>query len=269
VDRLERALRAPRDQNRLSLVPFLTAGYPDPTTSLELLRAIDDAGVEAIELGIPFSDPLADGPTIQRTTQIALERGMTVAGVLELVARFRTTSDTPLVVMTYTNPILRFGADRFAAAAVAAGIEGILMTDLPPDELPEVWSAFGDAGLGRVQLVAPTTDPERVARVARAASGFVYCVSRTGVTGRGRGFAANLAEQIRRVRAATDLPVLVGFGVRRPEDVTAAGRHADGVVVGAAVLERVLEADAIPDGISHAARLVRELSPALTRGGRA
>jgi len=265
-DRLTRALGEAAAANRLSLVPFVTAGFPTPDTTLDLLRALDDAGADAIEVGIPFSDPIADGPTIQRTSQISLDHGMTVRRVLDLVAAFRSTSGTPVVLMTYVNPILRYGVDEFSRDAVRSGAEAILGTDLPPDESPDVWSAVRAAGLATIQLIAPTTSLSRIPAIASAASGFVYCVSRTGVTGRGASFATNLDTQVGRVRDACELPVLVGFGVRRPEDVENVKGFADGVVVGTAVLECVLTATTTEVGIADASALLRSLAGSLDKG---
>jgi tryptophan synthase alpha chain len=250
---------------RLSLVPFTTAGFPDSRRSLDLLRALDEGGADALELGVPFSDPLADGPTIQRTSQIALDGGTTLRSVLELVRRFREGSATPIVLMSYANPIHAYGIARFATDAVEAGVEGVLVTDLPPDERPEDWQALTEAGLARIQLVAPTTAASRLDTVTAAATGFVYCVSRTGVTGKGRRFADNLADQMARVRATTSLPLLVGFGVREPQDVRALAPHADGVVVGAAVLEEVLDASDPDLGCRRAGELVARLAAALDK----
>lgn len=266
--RLSGALAAAADAGRLALVPFATAGFPDLDRSLELLRALDEGGADALEVGVPFSDPLADGPTIQRTSQIALDAGTTLPKVLELVREFRSGSATPIVLMTYANPVHAYGIDRFAADAAVAGVEGVLVTDLPPDERPDDWRPLTGAGLARIQLVAPTTAETRVATVTAAATGFVYCVSRTGVTGKGKSFATNLAEQMARVRATTSLPLLVGFGVREPEDVRRVADHADGVVVGAAVLEEVLGADDPSEGCRRAGALVARLAGALEVGPR-
>ncbi len=264
-DALSRSLDAAARTDRLALVPFVTGGFPTPSHSLALMEALADAGADALEVGIPFSDPLADGPTIQRSSQAALDAGVDAAAVLELIARFRRSHATPIVVMTYANPILAMGADRFTAEACRVGVNGLLVTDLPPEELPELWSAFRDSGLATIQLVAPTTAETRVPSLTSAASGFVYCVSRTGVTGKGHTFAQNLADQIGRIRRSTELPVLVGFGVREPEDVAAVAPMADGVVVGAAVLEAFMNEPDAATGIAGATALMARLRPALRK----
>jgi tryptophan synthase alpha chain len=263
---LTTSLTRAADASRLALVPFVTAGFPDPATSLDLLVALADSGADAIELGVPFSDPLADGPTIQRTSQIALAGGTRLRGTLDILRGFRQVRPTPVVLMSYVNPILKYGLQSYAADAVTCGANGVIVTDVPADEMVELWTMLRSAGLATVQLVAPTTPEPRVGEIARAATGFVYCVSRTGVTGKGHAFAANLETQVRRVRAAATLPVLVGFGVRRPEDIAAVRPFADGVVVGAAVLEEVLAGIDSRDGVARAARFIESLRSALDRG---
>jgi len=237
---LEAKLRGLRAQGRAGLVPFLTAGYPDDATSARLLLACARAGAAAIELGIPFSDPLADGPALQQAAQVALERGMTTAGVLATAGAFRAAeADVPLVIMTYANPVLAYGVSRFAADAVAAGVSGVIVSDLPQEERADVWAAFGEAGLDTIPLLAPTTAAARVPLVVARARGFVYCLSRTGVTGDERAFADELDGLVATVRRLTDVPGGIGFGV----DDAAKARHvaarADAVIVGAAIARRI------------------------------
>jgi tryptophan synthase alpha chain len=221
------------------LIPYVTAGFPSLERTLELLRAVERSGALAVEVGVPFSDPIADGPDIQRASEWALRRGVGVEDVLELVARFRRESSLPVVVMTYTNPVGRLGAARFAERARAAGVDGVILSDLPPEELPEIWRALDDAGLDTVLLVAPTTSAERLPGLLARCRGFVYCLSRTGVTGRSGGYAGPLDERVAALRARTPLPIAVGFGISSAADAAALRGRVDGVVVGAAFMRLV------------------------------
>lgn len=247
-------------------MPFLTAGYPDWDCFDHAVRILAAEGADLLELGIPFSDPLADGPTIQASSERALASGVTVERVLQ-EARARGGSwRLPLVVMSYANPILAYGAARFARAAREAGIGGILVSDLPPEELPEVWEAFAREGLERVVLVAPTTAVERLPQIVGAADGFVYCLTRTGVTGQGGTFAANLAAQVERVRRCTPVPVVAGFGIRAAEDAAVLAGIADGVVVGAKLIE-ILSEGAQDERLGRLRAFARRLRATLDRAG--
>lgn len=239
-----------------ALIPYLTAGFPDRATSAEALQRVAAAGADFVEVGIPFSDPLADGPTIQRTTHVALERGMTVAGTLELVGAARLP--VPVIIMTYLNPVLAYGVARFAADAAAAGVAGVLLTDLPAGADPEVEAAVARHALDLIRLVAPTTDEARLRTALRGAAGFVYLISRLGVTGAREDAPPDLARQVARVRAVSRLPLAVGFGIGTPAQAAAAARVADGVVVGSALMD-VLGAG----GPAAAERLTRELAGAV------
>ncbi len=252
------AIAERRSRGGRALVPFLTAGYPDWETFDAAVLALAEEGADLLELGIPFSDPLADGPTIQASSQRALEAGVTVEEILRRVEARQVAWGIPVVVMTYANPVLAMGAERFATRARAAGIAGILVSDLPPEELPEAWAAFRAHGLETVVLVAPTTAPARVPLLAAAATGYVYCLTRTGVTGQGGDVSANLAEQAGRVRAYTRLPLVAGFGIRGPEDARALGDVFDGVVVGARWLE-LLACEDREAGLAAVRRLARDL----------
>ncbi|HKW41632.1 MAG TPA: tryptophan synthase subunit alpha, partial [Gemmatimonadales bacterium] len=241
-----------------ALIPYLTAGFPTLELSLDALRRVASAGADFIEVGIPFSDPLADGPTIQRSTQTALEQGVTVPRVLELI--HQAALRIPVIVMTYLNPVLAFGVERFVREAAAAGASGLLLTDLPAGADPAVEAAVAASPLVLIRLVAPTTTPDRLACAVRGADGFVYLISRLGVTGARDQVPPDLAEHVARVRAASPLPVAVGFGISTPEQVRRAAALADGVVVGSAIV------DALATGGSAAAeRLVRELATATRR----
>lgn len=226
---------------RTGLIPFVTAGYPDLDGTLEMLRGFDRAGALAVEIGIPFSDPIADGPDIQRASEWALRAGVGVHDVFALVKRFRAESELPVILMTYANPVVRTGAERFAREAAAAGVDGIILSDLPPEESPEVWAALDAAGIDTILLVAPTTAPERLPVLLSRCRGFVYCLSRTGVTGQAGGQSGPLPERIAELRRHTRLPVAVGFGISSGDDARRLQGVADAVIVGAAFMRRVTE----------------------------
>jgi tryptophan synthase alpha chain len=244
------------------LIPYLTAGYPSLEGSLELMRALERAGALALEVGVPFSDPIADGPDIQRASEWALRQGVGAAESLELVARFRAGSKLPVVLMSYVNPVARLGADAFAARAREAGVDGVLLSDLPPEELPELWAALDEASLDTVLLVAPTTSAERLPALLRRCRGFVYCLARTGVTGGTSGDAGPLDERLAAVRAATTLPVAVGFGIATAADARALRGRVDAAIVGAAFM-RLVRQDTARAGAERVASLASELVAAL------
>jgi tryptophan synthase alpha chain len=242
------------------LIPYFTAGYPTRALSVEALRMAAPAGADLLEVGIPFSDPLADGPTIQRSTHTALEQGMTVARVLDLVRETRLT--IPVVLMTYVNPVLAYGAERFASDAKASGVAGVLFTDLPAGAVPELEHAVATNALDLIRLVAPTTTDDRLAAAVAGAGGFIYLISRLGVTGARPDAPPDLDRLVRRLRGVTRLPIGVGFGISTPAHAAAAARWADGVVVGSALVEALGTG-----GVPGAERLLRSLSSALeTRG---
>ena len=206
-----------------------------------MLCALERAGALAVEVGVPFSDPIADGPDIQRASEWALRQHVGVFDVLDLVARFRRESRLPIVVMSYANPIARVGAREFAQRARSAGVDAVILSDLPPEELPEMWAALDDAGLDTVLLVAPTTSAERLAIVLARCRGFVYCLARTGVTGRAGGFAGLLDERLAAIRAQSRLPVAVGFGISTADDARLLRGRVDAAIVGAAFMRLVGE----------------------------
>jgi tryptophan synthase alpha chain len=234
----------------------VTAGFPTAPASRDVLRAAQAAGADFVEVGVPFSDPLADGPTIQRTTQAALEQGMTAAGVLTLIREAALA--IPVVIMTYLNPVLAYGVERFVADAYAAGASGLLVTDLPAGADPAVETVISRSPLALIRLVAPTTDDARLAATLSDATGFVYLISRLGVTGARDEVPEDLGMNVRRIRAVTPLPVAVGFGISTPAQAAAAARHADGVVVGSALMDALARG-----GVAAAERLVRELAVAV------
>lgn len=226
-----------KNAGRPALVTFVTAGDPDPETSLAIVKALPGAGADVIELGMPFSDPMADGPAIQKAGQRALKAGQDMVGTLAMVREFRNGDPvTPIVLMGYYNPIYIYGVDRFLADAKAAGVDGLIVVDLPPEEDEELCLPALKAGLNFIRLSAPTTDDKRLPRVLQNTSGFVYYVSITGITGSATPEPAKVAAMVARIKAKTDLPVAVGFGVKTAEQARAIGQAADGVVVGSAIV---------------------------------
>lgn len=232
---------------RAAFVAYLTAGDPSPDRTPELVAALERGGADLIELGVPFSDPIADGPVIQRGSDRALKAGTTMARVLEIAAQIRSQSQIPLLLFTYLNPVLRYGARRLAADARQAGVDGILLTDLSVEEAPPHREPFVEQGLDTVFLGAPTSTPDRLRKVAEYSSGFIYLVSRTGVTGERSEMSTSAVPLIQAMRAITDLPLALGFGISTPEQVASAGREADGVVVGSAIVRLVEQHAADPD----------------------
>jgi tryptophan synthase alpha chain len=245
------------------LIPFVTAGFPNPQDTLSVISALEEGGADLLELGIPFSDPIADGPTIQLTSQQALRSGVSVRRILEIVRELRKTSQLPVVLMTYMNPILAYGEEEFFKDSVSAGVDGLLASDLPPEERDVYWESAERAGIDRVVLVAPTTPAERLPRLLSRASGFVYCLTRTGVTGKGKDFASNLADQVARIRQQTNLPIAAGFGVRSAKDIEALPRGLDGVVLGARLLEILMESSDLNQGRRDVTAFLKTLAPAL------
>lgn len=241
-----------------ALVCFLTAGDPSLAASEELVLQVAESGADIIELGIPFSDPIADGPSIQAASLRALGAGTTVKGVLDLVRRVRRRSQVPLILMTYYNPVLHYGPARFAADAAAAGVDGIIPSDVPPEEADEWLAEAGRAGLDTIFLLAPTSTDERIERVAAKASGFVYCVARTGVTGAQASLPADLQALIGRIRARTDKPIAVGFGISTPEHVRQVTQWADGAVVGSALVNAIAKAGGPAPEIAALVRGLKE-----------
>ncbi|MDX1646931.1 MAG: tryptophan synthase subunit alpha [Longimicrobiales bacterium] len=250
--------RACREEGRAALVPYFTAGHPSGDATVEVLSALAEAGADVIELGIPFSDPLADGPTIQASSFSSLQSGTTVERVLRDLAAFRRLHTTPVVLFTYLNPVLRFGVDRFLAGAAESGAHGLLLTDLPTGADPELEEAVVASPLDLIRLVAPTTSPSRVPEVARGGSGFLYYISRTGVTGARQALRGDLRAEVEAIRRAVELPVAVGFGISTPEQAAVVGALADGVVVGSAFVQRLGD-----EGIDAGIDFIRSLRRAL------
>ena len=238
-DRLTATFQALRENHQKAFVAYIAAGDPDFDKSLEIMKTLADLGADIIELGLPFSDPLADGIVNQLAADRALKSGMTTHHVLDLIRQFRETHQTPLVLFTYLNPVFTYGFEAFHHDAAAAGADGILLLDLPPDEAALNSDLAIGAGLKHIRLIAPTTPPERVELLAKSAEGFIYALSRTGVTGAHGGPAANIAEFVASIKAHTDVPVCVGFGISTPEQAALVAAAADGVIVGSAIVKQV------------------------------
>lgn len=257
-DPLSQRFRRWRADGHRVLIPYITAGYPEPATTLELLRSFAEAGADVIELGVPFSDPLADGPTIQRASYRAIQRGGSLEHALETVDRYTAEAGVPVVLFSYLNPILRYGPDRFLDDAHDAGAQGVLITDLPLGSDPALEARFEDAPPAFVRLIAPTTPWERALAIAARAQGFVYYISRTGVTGATTALREDLADELRQLREAASVPVAVGFGISGPEQARSVAAVADGVVVGSALIDALDR-----DGPAGAAAFLRRLRSAL------
>jgi tryptophan synthase alpha chain len=252
-----------RQRGEKALIGFVTAGDPSAERTVALITALAEAGADAVEIGIPFSDPLADGPSIQASSQRALDGGMTVAKALSVVAQARQASpDLPLILMTYYNPIRRYGLERYAADARAAGADANIVTDLTPEEADD-WKRLSVAsGLDTIFLLAPTSTQARIEVVARLSTGFVYCVSRTGVTGARQDVPADLRDVVARIKASTPEPVCVGFGVSRPEHVAQIAAFADGVVVGSSLVDLIHRHRDAPDLLGQVRDYVASLKAA-------
>ena len=236
-----------RDSKRAGLVTYITAGDPDLPRTEGILRALDRAGADVIEVGVPFSDPLADGPVIQRATERALAAGTTLKGVLELVTKVRPDISAGIVIFSYANPILRLGAERFADLALAAGVDGVLVLDLPIEEAGEFRNLLGSRGIDTILLLSPTTSDERLRQASALGSGFLYAISRLGVTGVRDQLAEGAEEMVARIRTFSDLPLALGFGISKPEHVRAVTQWADAAVVGSALVTVIGEAGAAGD----------------------
>ena len=248
MTRIDQKFASLQAAGKKAFVSYIMAGDPDYDTTLELLQGLPGAGVDLVELGIPFTDPMADGPTIQLAGQRALESGMTLSRVLEMVRAFRETDNTtPIVLMGYYNPIYNRSVDRFLSDAKAAGVDGLIVVDLPPEEDEELCIPAQATGLNFIRLATPTTDDNRLPKVLQNTSGFVYYVSITGITGAAEAEAADVGPEVARIKAKTDLPVIVGFGINTPDKAEAVARVADGAVVGSAIVSRIAAGDSVAD----------------------
>jgi tryptophan synthase alpha chain len=242
MSRIAGRFQALARERRKALIPYIAAGDPDPSLTVPLMHALVEAGADIIELGVPFSDPIADGPINQRAAARALAAGTKMSGILQLVARHRDKLGVPIVLFTYFNPIHARGVERFAEQAAASGVDGVLCVDLPPEEGERDFiPALREQGVDTIFLLAPTSTRDRVTKVAEASTGFVYYVSRTGVTGERSALATDLSRDVKRLRKRLDQPLAVGFGISTPEQVAAVGDVADGVVVGSALVRLIEE----------------------------
>lgn len=256
MSRIDQTFARLKAEGRKAFVAYIMGGDPDFDTSLAVMRGLPAAGVDVIELGVPFTDPMADGPTIQLAGQRALEGGMTLERTLEMARRFREgDADTPIVLMGYYNPIFNRGVERFLADAAKAGVDGLIVVDLPPEEDDELCLPAQAAGLNFIRLATPTTDAKRLPRVLQNTSGFVYYVSITGITGAAAAEAGAVAPEVARIKAATDLPVIVGFGISTPESAQAIAGIADGCVVGSAIVKLIGEGQAPETVLARVAEL--------------
>jgi len=261
MSRLHTRFAELKQQNRAALVTFVTGGDPDYATSLAILKGLPAAGADVIELGMPFTDPMADGPAIQLANIRALGKQQTLAKTLKMVREFREeNSDTPLVLMGYFNPIHHYGVPRFVTDAKAAGVDGLIVVDLPPEHNEDLCDPAQAAGIDFIRLTTPTTDDQRLPTVLDGSSGFVYYVSVAGVTGAGAATMAHVEQAVARLRRHTDLPLCIGFGIRTPEHAADVARRADGVVVGSALVEQIANAATPQDAVAGVLGLCRQLA---------
>lgn len=262
--RIERRFEAAKGQGRKVLIPFITAGDPEPDWTVDLMHSLVAAGADLLELGVPFSDPMADGPVIQASSERAIAKGVGLEQVLDWVREFRRQDNaTPVVLMGYMNPFERFGVDGLAANAAEAGVDGLLTVDCPPEELGALGASLNAAGVAHIRLVAPTTTPDRLRLIAQGARGFIYYVSFKGTTGAGHLDAQAVREPLGQLREHTDLPVVVGFGINDAAAAAAVARHADGVVIGSALVQRLAECGDSVSALDAADGFLREIRAAL------
>jgi len=259
VTRLESTFARLREAHAPGLVTYITAGDPDLDRTAGILRALDRAGADVLEVGVPFSDPLADGPVIQRATERALAAGTTLCGVLDLLRSLRGEIAAPVVIFSYANPILRLGAEQFADRAREAGVDGVLVLDLPIEEADQSRSMLARRGIDTILLLSPTTTDDRLRRAAALGSGFLYAISRLGVTGARDALAAGAREMVERIRKVSDLPVALGFGISKPDHVREVGQWADAAVVGSALVDVIAREGASRDLNTRVEEYVRWL----------
>jgi len=263
MNRIDEKFSALKSRGRTALITFITAGDPDLETTAKILRVLERSGADLVELGVPFSDPMADGPTIQRASERALQKGASLPRILRMVREFRRDSEIPLILFGYYNPFFRYGLKRFTREASRAGVDGILCVDLPPEESGELKRWTDARGLDTIFLLAPTSDAGRIRLVAQQGRGFVYYVSMTGVTGARRRFEDHLHTQVARVRRYTSLPVGVGFGISTPEQAAWIASFADAAVVGSALIEVMEKADQNQEKVKRAGLFVGRLKRAM------
>ena len=266
MSRIQTTFENLQQRGSKALIPFITAGDPDPATTVQLMHALVEAGADVLELGVPFSDPMADGPTIQRASERALKHGVTLHGVLDMVAQFRSKdASTPVVLMGYGNPIEAMGWECFATRCAQVGVDGVLTVDFPPEESHEAFGHLHRHGIDPIFLLAPTTSDARIAQVAKLARGYVYYVSLKGVTGAGNLDLSAIAEKIPHLRQHISLPIGVGFGIRDAETARAVAKLCDGVVVGSRIVQEIENSNE-QDVIANVGKLVNGLRLAIDQG---
>lgn len=261
MNRIASTFEKLRADGRKGFIPFVTAGDPDLENSLEIVKTLADCGADIVELGVPFSDPMADGPTIQASSQRALAKGVSLSDVLELVRRIRESSDVPIVLFSYLNPLMRYSIDKLANDANVAGVDAILITDVVDGEAEEISQNFGSKDIDLISLVAPTTTDERLKRILDRAAGFVYAIARAGVTGVRADASEDAKLLVDRARALTDLPIAVGFGISTHDQVSEVWRYADAAVVGSAIVKRIELSLQSGDAVQSVRRFVSDLLP--------
>ena len=263
MGRIEKTFNRLKDQDEKALVVYLTAGDPDLLTTEALIKALAAAGVDILEIGVPFSDPTADGPIIQAASRRALQNGATLTKILDMIERVRETSEIPILLFGYYNPVFKYGNEVFARRAKAAGVDGILVVDLPPEEAAELRIHTDRAGIDFISLLAPTTPDQRKRLIAEKAGGFLYYISVTGVTGTAKPNVEDIARDMTKIRKISNLPVVVGFGISTPDQVAEIAPHADGVVIGSAVVSMIEENAGRDDLISRVASFAGALKKAM------
>jgi tryptophan synthase alpha chain len=262
MGRIENKFKALRKQGEKALVIYITAGDPSLELTKEIALGLDAAGVDCLEIGVPFSDPTADGPIIQAASQRALKNGTTLSAILDMIESIREVSKIPIVLFGYYNPILSYGTEQFAARAQEAGVDGILVVDLPPEEAHELRQYTDPKGIACISLIAPTTSTERAKMIASHASGFLYYISITGVTGTAKPQVEEVAQDIKRIRTVTELPLVVGFGISTPQQATEIAPLADGIVIGSAVVRMIEEHAEKFDLVTQIAHYAKEIKAA-------
>jgi len=268
MSRIGQAFQKLKEKGEKALVAYVTAGDPDLDKTREIMIGLKEAGVDILEVGVPFSDPTADGPVIQEAAQRALNKGTTLENILDMIEDLRKTEDLPPVVLFgYYNPIYAYGIERFADRAKAAGVDGLLVVDLPPEEAGELRRETDSKGMDFISLIAPTTSEERIGLIARQGRGFLYYISITGVTGTARPDMKSVKRDIARIRACTDLPLVVGFGMSTPEQAGAFGPLADGIVIGSAFVRLIAEFAHSPDLVARVSALARTIKGAMRQEG--
>jgi tryptophan synthase alpha chain len=266
MGRIAATFEALKGRGQKALIPYVTAGDPDMGTTEQIIHTLVANGADLIEVGVPFSDPMADGPTIQAASSRALSSGTTLAKVLQMVRRVREHTNVPIVLMGYYNPVFKFGPERFALEAAEAGVDGVLLVDLPPEEAGEIHTCLQSAGIASITLLAPTSPPERRRKLAAEADGFIYYVSMTGVTGSAKVDPAAISQEVAELRNQAAVPVAVGFGISSAEDAAAVAAFADAVVVGSALVKVIEAYGSSPDLLDKVGQYVASLKAGVNRG---